>query len=318
MRYGVLTSGGDAPGMNAAIRSVVRSGLAKGHEVFGVERGYEGLVKGWGHMLDRSSVADILMAGGTMLHTARFPGFRDEAVRRQAMEQIGAWHLDGLIVIGGNGSLAGAGALSAAGIPVVGIPASIDNDIAGTDWSLGFDTAVNNVVQSVDKIRDTASAHERVFVVEVMGNRTGILAAVAGLAAGAEAVIIPERPVDLNELADRLTETQRRGKKHSFIIVAEGADHADRVARGIQERTQFDVRWVVLGHTQRGGPASATDRILGALYGNKAVDALDAGQYGVMIGQVQGNLTLTPLATVLAESPRVPMDWVDLAELLAR
>ncbi|MCY0863835.1 MAG: 6-phosphofructokinase, partial [Sulfobacillus sp.] len=133
MRYGVLTSGGDAPGMNAAIRSVVRSGLAKGHEVFGVERGYEGLVKGWGHMLDRSSVADILMAGGTMLHTARFPGFRDEAVRRQAMEQIEAWNLDGLIVIGGNGSLAGAGALSAAGLPVVGIPASIDNDIAGTD-----------------------------------------------------------------------------------------------------------------------------------------------------------------------------------------
>ncbi len=318
MRYGLLTSGGDAPGMNAAIRSVVRSLIAQDHEPWGIVRGYEGLVAGWGGPLDRSSVADILMTGGTILRTARYPEFQELDVQERALARIREWGLDGVIVIGGNGSLKGALALFELGVPVVAIPASIDNDIAGTEWSLGFDTAVNNVAQSIDKIRDTASAHERVFVVEVMGNTNGNLAAVSGLAAGAEAVIIPERPIDYEAIAERLKETQRRGKKHSFIIVAEGAQHAHHVAQTIRDLTQFDVRWAVLGHTQRGGPASARDRILGALYGHHAVQSLIAGEAGVMVGEVNGRIVRTPLRDVVRSHAQVLDQWALLAECLAR
>ncbi len=318
MNFAILTSGGDAPGMNAAIRSFVRRGLADGHKIWGIPRGFDGLVNGKPEKLTRASVADILMTGGTILRTSRFIEFHQAAVRIRAVEAISRWHFDGLAVIGGNGSLAGAYALSQMGIPVVGIPASIDNDVPQTDYSIGFDTAMNNIVASIDKIRDTASAHERIFVVEVMGNHCGALAVASGLACGAEAIIIPERVPDWDAIAKRLRATYARGKRHSFIIVAEGAKDAPSVALDLGRRTGHEAKWVVLGHTQRGGPPSAQDRIRAALFASEAVQVLATGQAGVMVGWRRAELNTVPLATVVSNVSTPPLPWQDLAELLAR
>lgn len=316
MNFAILTSGGDAPGMNAAIRSFVRRGLADGHKMWGIPRGFDGLVHGKPEKLTRASVADILMTGGTILRTSRFTEFHQPAVRMRAVEALSRF--DGLAVIGGNGSLAGAYALSQLGVPVVGIPASIDNDIPQTDYSIGFDTAMNNIVASIDKIRDTASAHERIFVVEVMGNRCGALAIASGLACGAEAIITPERVPDWDAIAKRLRSTYARGKRHSFIIVAEGAGDAPSVAVDLGRRTDHEAKWVVLGHTQRGGPPSAQDRIRAALFASEAVQLLASGRSGVMVGWIKSELCTVPLATVVSTVSTPPLPWQDLAELLAR
>lgn len=318
MNFAILTSGGDAPGMNAAIRSFVRRGLADGHKMWGIPRGFDGLVHGKPEKLTRASVADILMTGGTMLRTSRFLAFHEPEVRMRAVETFSRWHFDGLAVIGGNGSLAAAYALDQLGVPIVGIPASIDNDIPETDYSIGFDTAMNNIVASIDKIRDTASAHERIFVVEVMGNRCGALAIASGLACGAEAIIIPERVPDWDAIAKRLRATYARGKRHSFIIVAEGAGDAPSVAADLGRRTGHEAKWVVLGHTQRGGPPSAQDRIRATLFASHAVQLLASGQHGVMVGWSRGELCTFPLATMVNTGRTPPLLWQDLAELLAR
>lgn len=317
MELAILTSGGDAPGMNAVIRSFVRQGLLGQHRVWGILRGLEGLVRGTRQELKTESVADIIMTGGTMLHTCRFGDFHSLTTQQMAVQQMRDWGLDGLAVIGGNGSLRAAHAISAAGFPVVGIPASIDNDVYGTDDCIGFDTAVNNITASIDKIRDTASSHERIFVVEVMGNRSGALAIGAGLAAGAEAIVIPERPVNPEVIAERLQTTHARGKKHSFIVVAEGADRAERLANELNGMTGFEVKWVVLGHTQRGGPPSAKDRLLGSVFGSAAVSSLEQGAHGVMIGVQNGKTCWVPLASVAESEKSAQFDWLDLAEQLA-
>ncbi|MCY0879630.1 MAG: 6-phosphofructokinase [Firmicutes bacterium] len=318
MNIAILTSGGDAPGMNAAVRAVVRRGIADGHHIWGIARGFEGLVRGQPTALSASSVANILMTGGTILRTSRFSDFRNPEVRAQAVAALKQWAIDGLIVLGGNGSLTGAYELHRLGVPVVGIPASIDNDIAETDYALGFDTAMNNIVASVDKIRDTASAHDRIFVVEVMGNRCGTLAVAAGLACGAEAIIIPEVPTDFDAIEEQLKATYARGKKHSFIIVAEGAGDAHDVAQEIARRTDQEAKWVVLGHTQRGGPPTAQDRLMAALFADAAVDALIQGRHGMMVRSQRGDIGLVPLEDVVSGHKPVPLAWKTLAEILAR
>lgn len=318
MNLAILTSGGDAPGMNAAIRAFVRRGLADNHITWGIPRGFEGLVRGEPEALTAASVANILMTGGTILKTSRFLDFHQPHVRTTALEALSRWNIDGLVVIGGNGSLSGAFELNRAGVPIIGIPASIDNDIALTDYSLGFDTAVNNIVASIDKIRDTASAHERIFVVQVMGNQSGTLAIAAGLACGAEAIMIPERASDFDDIADRLRATYARGKKHSFIVVAEGAGSAQTVAQEIAQRTGQEAKWVVLGHTQRGGPPTAHDRIMAALFASHAIDLLTTGTHGVMVRAHAGGISAIPLASVINAPKEPPLDWQDLAEILAR
>lgn len=318
MKLAILTSGGDAPGMNAAIRAFVRRGLADGHTIWGIERGFEGLIQGNPRNLTATSVADILMTGGTVLRTSRFVDFHQPEVRARAAVSLNAWQIAGLVVMGGNGSLAGAHQLGRAGISVVGIPASIDNDVPKTDDTIGFDTAVNNIVASIDKIRDTASAHERIFVVQVMGNHSGALAIAAGLGCGAEAILIPERPADFDAIERRLRETYARGKRHSFIVVAEGAGDAQKVAQELASRTGHEAKWVVLGHTQRGGPPSAHDRILAALFASRAVDLLTGGTSGRMIATHQGAITDVPLSDVISGPKQPPLEWQDLAETLAR
>ncbi len=318
MNLAILTSGGDAPGMNAAIRGFVRRGLADGHTVFGIPRGFEGLIHAEPHTMTAASVANILMTGGTILKTSRFLDFHQVSIREMALDSLKRWQIDAVAVLGGNGSLAGANTLSESGFPIVGIPASIDNDIAGTDYSLGFDTAVNNIVSSIDKIRDTASSHERIFVVQVMGNRSGNLAIAAGLACGAEAIIIPEQSSDYPSIEQRLLQTYARGKKHSFVIVAEGAGEAKTVAEELAQRTGREAKWAVLGHTQRGGPPTSHDRILAALFADKAVDLLTEGKGGFMVSLCSGSITSIPLVNVIHGQNQTLFHWQRLAELLAR
>jgi 6-phosphofructokinase 1 len=316
-RFGVLTSGGDAPGMNAAIRAVVRQAIYLGHEVRGIRRGYQGLIDRQSVALHLSSVADIIKMGGTILHTARCPAMLTEEGFRTAREELDRMKLDGLVVIGGDGSLRAAARLSAEGVPVVGVPATIDNDLPGTDSALGFDTAINIVVEAMDRLRDTASAHERVFVIEVMGRDSGNIALWAGLAGGAEAILVPEMPPDYDGVAERLKRSRARGKRHSLVVVAEGAGGAAPVAKALAERTGFEIRMTILGHLQRGGPPTATDRILGSQFGAHAVEALLAGRHGVMVGWAGGAPVEVPLADLPRLERRPNLSLAQLAEVLA-
>nr|WP_275107353.1 ATP-dependent 6-phosphofructokinase [Sulfobacillus harzensis] len=313
-----MTSGGDAPGMNAAIRAFVRLAIGEGDEVLGIERGFEGMAEGLARLLTVSSVADILMRGGTMLRTSRYRAFEDPSTRERAFEWARQQQLAGLVVLGGNGSLAGAVHIAERGLPVVGIPSSIDGDVPGTDYTLGFDTAVNNITASMDKIRDTASAHERIFVVEVMGNRSGQLAVAAGLAGGAEAVIVPEIAPDYHAIARRLDETYARGKRHSFLVVAEGAARAADVAEEMRSLTGHEVKTVVLGHTQRGGPPSAHDRIMAALFAEEALRCLRDGNPSAMMALSKSQVVAVPLDVVSRQQAGLNVGWMALAERLAR
>ncbi|AQU78971.1 MULTISPECIES: 6-phosphofructokinase [Planococcus] len=283
-KIGVLTSGGDSPGMNAAIRAVVRKGIFHGIEVAGVYSGYQGLIEGTIKTLEAGDVGDIIQRGGTKLFSARCEEFRTEAGQLKAIEQIKKAGLEGLVVIGGDGSYQGAMALTKRGFPCVGVPGTIDNDIPGTDYTIGFDTALNTVIEAIDKIRDTATSHERTFIVEVMGRDAGDLALWAGLAGGAETILIPEESYNIDDMIDRLQKGRNRGKRHSIIIVAEGVMNGNELKALIKEKADIETRVSVLGHIQRGGSPTARDRVLGSLFGARAVEVLLEGAGGRAIG----------------------------------
>lgn len=282
-RIAVLTSGGDAPGMNAAIRAVVRNGVYHGLQVFGVYRGYTGLIQGDFKELTVGSVGDVIQRGGTILYSARSAEFRTEEGREKAVEQLRKHQIDGLIAIGGDGTFQGAKKLTELGFPTIGVPGTIDNDINGTDYTIGFDTAVNTVIDAIDRIRDTATSHERTYIVEVMGRDAGDIALLAGLAGGAESILIPEANFSLEEIIARLKHGTERGKKHSIIIVAEGVGSGVDIGRQIQAATGFETRVTVLGHVQRGGSPTAFDRALASRMGAKAVDLLLEGKRDMMV-----------------------------------
>lgn len=298
-RIGLLTSGGDAPGMNAAIRSVVRVASAESCEVFGIRRGYCGLLESQIEVLGPRDVSNIIQRGGTMLKTARSEEFRAPLGVKRAVDVLEANKLEGLVVIGGDGSFRGAAALDELWKgAVVGVPGTIDNDLYGTDYTLGFDTAVNTALDAIDKIRDTAESHDRVFLVEVMGHRRGCLALHAGIGAGAEEIIIPEEPVDPAKITRRLLAGFDRGKTSTIIVVAEGetTGGAYHVAEQLQHRLDRDCRVTILGHLQRGGSPTALDRFLGTKLGANAVAQLLNGKSGIMVGEVGGSPTVTTLA----------------------
>lgn len=283
-KIAVLTSGGDAPGMNAAIRAVVRKGIYHGLEVMGVYNGYQGLIDGNIHTLDLGSVGDIIQRGGTRLYSARCLEFMTEEGQLKGIEQLKKHGIEGLVVIGGDGSYRGAMALTERGIPAVGVPGTIDNDIPGTDYTIGFDTALNTVIEAIDKIRDTATSHERTFIVEVMGRDAGDLALWAGLAGGAETIVIPEDPYQLDDIVARLKSGHERGKKHSIIIVAEGVMSGNALAELIEKHANIETRVSVLGHIQRGGSPTARDRVLASQFGARAVEVLMDGRGGLAVG----------------------------------
>lgn len=316
-RIGVLTSGGDAPGMNACIRAVARKAIFHGLEAWGVMNGFQGLIDGEFKRLELGSVGDIIQRGGTMLHSARCPEFQTKTGQQKALEQMAHYELDGLVVIGGDGSLLGAKALSDAGFPCAGIPATIDNDVKGTDFTIGFDTALNTIIEAIDKIRDTATSHERTYVVEVMGRDAGDLALWAGLADGAESILIPEYEANLERVTDRLRKGMERGKKHSIIILAEGAGKASDVAAYIEENTGLDTRITVLGHIQRGGSPTAQDRVLASRLGARAVELLLEGTSGFMAGIRSNALIHEPFAEALAQKKPYDNSLYELSKQLS-
>lgn len=317
-RLGVLTSGGDSSGMNAAIRAVVRKAIYHGREVMGIMRGYNGLIEGDLQPMNLGSVADIIHRGGTILHTARSEQFKTSEGRAKAFASIQRFGLQGLIVIGGDGSFRGALQFSREyNIPVIGIPGTIDNDIFGTDYSIGFDTAVNTVVDAINKIRDTATSHERTFIIEVMGRDSGWIALTAGLAGGAETILIPEKPLSIDEICDKLMRGYKRGKLHSIIIVAEGAASGLEVGRQIKEKTGFDTKVTILGHLQRGGTPTAFDRNLASRLGAAAVDLLLAGESGKMVGMISGRVVATDLQQAVQKKQLIDLDMYTLADILS-
>lgn len=283
-RIGVLTSGGDAPGMNAAVRAVVRKAIYHEIEVMGVYNGYQGLIDGKFVQLDLGSVGDIIQRGGTKLYSARCPEFITDEGQQKAIAQMKKHGIEGLVVIGGDGSYQGAMALTSKGLPSIGVPGTIDNDIPGTDYTIGFDTALNTVIEAIDKIRDTATSHERTFIIEVMGRDAGDLALWAGLAGGAETIVIPEVQFNLEDILLRLRSGHERGKKHSIIIVSEGVMNANEFSEILKEHIDIEIRVSVLGHIQRGGTPTARDRVLASLFGARAVEMLMEGRGGLAIG----------------------------------
>ncbi|TCS96750.1 6-phosphofructokinase [Hazenella coriacea] len=316
-RIAVLTSGGDAPGMNAAIRAVVRSGVYQGIDIYGVYRGFTGLIQGDLKRLSLGSVGDIIHRGGTVLYSARCPEFLTEEGRKQAVNQLQKNQIDGLVVIGGDGSFRGAEKLTALGFPTVGVPGTIDNDILGTDFTIGFDTAINTVIESIDKIRDTATSHERTYVVEVMGRDSGDIALWAGLAGGAETILIPESPYDGQDLIHRLQRGYERGKKHSIILIAEGVGSAQEISSFIKKETGWETRVTVLGHVQRGGSPSAFDRVLASRMGAKAVELLINGGKDQMVVIRQGEVMGVDFAEAFTGTHQPNMSLYHLARILS-
>lgn len=308
-RIGVLTSGGDAPGMNAAVRAVVRRGESLGMEVFGITNGFKGLVHGEIHRMTSSDVGGILNRGGTLLFSARYPGFEKNEAQLVAKEQLKKHGIEGLVVIGGDGSFRGAQALAKHGVPAIGIPGTIDNDIAGTDYTLGFDTTLNTVVEAIDRIRDTAGSHGRVLVVEVMGRDAGDIAIWSGLSGGAEAIIIPEAPYDLHEVVADLKSGFSKGKNQGLIVLAEGVMSADELIEEVKKiDDSFDIRGVVLGHIQRGGSPTVRDRVIGSGFGVKAVELLHEGISGECVALVDEEFTSNSFDDVfntLKHSPNI-------------
>jgi len=310
-RIAVLTSGGDCSGMNAAVRAVVRSGLAAGVEVIGIQKGYHGLIDRHYDILGTRSVSNMLQRGGTFLQSARCQQMMEPAGQRLAAENLKGLGVDGLVVIGGDGSLRGALALQQHGVRVIGIPASIDNDIPFTDMSLGVDTALNNIIHAVDCLKDTASSHDRTFVVETMGRNCGYLAVMASIASGAEYALIPEVPYDIDDICRNLRRRYEEGRSNSIIMVAEGAGKAQNIAETIKDRIGFETRVMILGHYQRGGSPSAFDRTLAARFGVAAVEALLDGDGGKMVGLSYSSIKLTDIQQVI-QSGRRPIDAVVL------
>lgn len=316
-KIGVLTSGGDAPGMNAAIRAVVRKAIYHDIEVFGIKNGFQGLIDGNIERMELGSVGDIIHRGGTMLFSARCEAFTTDEGQDKGIEQLKKFGIEGLIVIGGDGSFKGAQKLSEKGFPCIGVPATIDNDIAGTDFTIGFDTALNTVIDAIDKIRDTATSHERTYVIEVMGRDAGDLALWAGLADGAESILIPEQPSEFENVIERLKRGHERGKKHSIIILAEGVGNGMEYGKRIQEAANLETRVTVLGHLQRGGSPTGGDRVLASRLGAKAVDLLLSGEAGKMVGLQQNDLVSHSILKVLEEEHTINFDMYQLSKELS-
>ncbi len=316
-RIGVLTSGGDSPGMNPAVRAVVRKAIHEGMEVYGIYQGYQGLIEGNIKKLEVGDVGDIIQRGGTMLYSARCPEFKTEEGRLKGIENLKKHGIEGLVVIGGDGSYMGAVKLTELGFPCIGIPGTIDNDIPGTDFTLGFDTALHTVIDAIDKIRDTATSHERPVIIEVMGRNAGDIALWSGLAGGAETILIPEAKDEFQEMVDRLRKGQERGKKHSIIVVAEGVANGNEVAKQLHEAAGIETRVTVLGHIQRGGSPTAQDRVLGSRFGGRAVELLLEGKGGRAIGIRKNEIVDYDIMEILGEPHHINADMYRLSKELS-
>lgn len=319
-KIGVFTSGGDAPGMNAAIRAVVRMGIARNLEVYGIYQGYTGMIEGKISQLQPRDVANIIQRGGTVLKTGRSPEFTKPEFRKKAADNLRAEGIEGLVCIGGDGSFRGAHALwEEQKIPVIGIPGTIDNDIFGSDNTIGFDTAVNTALDAIDKIRDTAASHDRLFIVEVMGRNSGHIASHVGLAGGAEEIFTPDANTTVEKAVDRIKESMKRGKTSSIIVAAEGQKpgRAYDLADAIRKKSGLDAKVCILGHLQRGGSPTASDRILASRMGAAAVDALVSGQTDVMIGTEADKLITMSLEVVAKSEKKTSMDLINLAIALS-
>lgn len=317
MKIGVLTSGGDAPGMNAAIRAVVRRAFNLNCECVGYLHGFNGLINGEWRKMTQASVAGIIQRGGTILRTARSAEFHTAEGRDMAIETLARTGVEGLVVIGGGGSALGAMGLDGMGVPVVSVPSTVDNDLLGTDVTIGHMSAVDTVVQNVNRVRDTATSHERIFVIETMGRDTGHIALDAGLASGAESILVPEIEIPLEDVSRRILRAHARGKSHSIIMMAEGYGHGFDVARQIQEQTELETRVIVLGHLQRGGSPLASDRIIASRLGARAAELLVAGQHGVQVGLISGDYVSTTLAEVTSRHREINLHLFELARSLS-
>src|ERR1700712_4454891 len=318
----VLTSGGDAPGMNAAIRAVTRSALDEGMTVYGVLQGWQGLVDGQLRQLSARDVGGIIQVGGTFLGSARSAEFREESGRSKALRHLAQRGIDGVVVIGGNGSQTGSYMLSQLGVHVVGVASTIDNDLFGTDVTIGCDTAINVTLEAIDHLRTTGSSHNRAFLVETMGRDCGYIALMAGLAGGAQGISTPENEVSASEIADRLRAAYERGKTHAIVVVAEGVKQGTKEILAYFDHDKkmggFELRATTLGHVVRGAPPTAFDRILATRLGVGAVHALQDGEYGVLIGYQKSELTRTPLKDIAARTKPLQTDLLDLARILAK
>ncbi|NLG26597.1 MAG: 6-phosphofructokinase [Chloroflexi bacterium] len=321
-RIAVLTSGGDAPGMNAAIRAVVRTGIDADMEVYGVREGYQGLIDNQISYLSRRDVGGIMQLGGTVLGSARCEAFKTVEGRQQAIAGLERLEIEALVVIGGNGSQTGSHALAQMGFPVVGIASTIDNDLEGSDITIGVDTAINVALEAIDRLKVTATSHRRAFLVEVMGRNCGYVALMAGIAGGAETVVIPEREVTPDEVARELREAYDRGKNHALIVVAEGAqNNASKLISYFEadpDATGFHLRATILGHVQRGAHPTAQDRLLGSRLGVGAVRALAAGETGVLVGLRGNHVTTTPLGEIVGRQKPIDLSLFDLARIMSQ
>ena len=316
-KIGVLTSGGDAPGMNAAIRSVVRAALQKGMEVVGIYRGYNGLINGDIRPLDATSVSDIIQRGGTMLYTARCLEFKEKAGVLKAKETCIKNGIDGIVVIGGDGSFRGAADLSAEGIPCIGLPGTIDNDIAMTEYTIGYDTAMNTAMELIDKLIDTACSHDRCSVVEVMGRRAGYIALNTGIACGATAIITTEMPYDLGEIEKKIAASKKLGKNHFIIVVSEGIGNSQQIAEEIQNNLHIDSRATILGHVQRGGAPTLRDRVEASRMGYYAVELLRKGIGNRVVGLKHGDVIDVDIQEALSMKKEFPKDLYQIANEIA-
>lgn len=320
-KIGLLTSGGDSPGMNAAIRAVVRTALYHGLEVFGIMRGYSGMVEDDMYQMESKSVANIIQRGGTILKTARCMEFMEAEGRKKAFDNLQKRGINGLVIIGGDGSFRGAQIFSNEyDIPCIGLPGTIDKDIAGTDFTIGFDTAVNTAVEAIDKVRDTADAHDRLFIIEVMGRDAGYIALHSGIATGAENILIPERKTDMDEIVRSLAEKEKRKKLVNLIIVAEGDEFggANEISNYIKTKLpKLETRVCILGHIQRGGSPSCMDRVLASRVGYHAVESLLEGRHNVFVGILNNKINYIPLNEAVKKKQRISEDWINMVKILA-
>ena len=321
-RIGILTSGGDAPGMNAAVRAATRAALAQGWEVYGIRNGYAGLIADNMAPLRARDVGGIIQRGGTVLGSTRCPEFREVAGRAKALRNLARRAIDALVVIGGNGSQTGSSMLAREGFPVAGVPSTIDNDLYGTEVTIGVDTAVNITLEAIDRLRTTGASHQRAFLVETMGRECGYIALMAGIAGGAEVIAIPEREVEPHEVAGRLRAAYQRGKTHALVVVAEGARYgAQAMMQHFAEHRDtigFELRVTTLGHVVRGGVPSASDRVLATRLGAAAVERLARGEPGMLVGLVGKDIVATPLADVAGRTKPIDIELLELARVLAQ
>ena len=322
MNIGILTSGGDAPGMNAAVRAATRAAIARGWRVYGVRNGYAGLLANTIEPLHARDVGGIIQRGGTVLGSARAPEFAEAAGREKALANLSSRGIDALIVVGGNGSQTGSHSLHQAGFPVVGIASTIDNDLYGTDVTIGVDTAVNVTLEAIDRLRTTGSSHQRAFLVETMGRNCGYIALMTGIAGGAEVIVTPESEVEPHEVVERLGAAYRRGKTHAIVVVAEGSKHGARTMMDYFKEHRatigFGLRLTTLGHVVRGGVPTAADRVLATRLGAAAVDQLASGTTGMLMGFVCNAITATPLVEVAGKTKPIDPELLELARVLAQ